>query len=300
MNLNQLECFIVVAQYLNFTEAAKTLHVVQSAVSRNIAELEKELNTKLFIRNKRSVSLTDVGRILLEDAYKITALVKDATIRTQRWVSGETGYLKLGYVFTPTLRPVMHLIKRFCLRYPEVDLGFRTCEYVTIDKRLEQKDVDVAFVQKITVQHMPELQWRPLYQESFKLVVSKEHPLAKRTRIELKTLVEEKFIFMNRKTNSGMFDTVLNLCLNEGFFPNVMDDSNDIDTALMIVGLGIGITLLPECWRNYISGPVNFVDIDSDKNIREIGIAWNIHNQNPAIGLFLSELGINVAENPSN
>ena len=69
MDTHQLEVFITAAQYLNFTQAAKRLNMVPSAVSHNIAMLESELSTKLFLRNKNKISLTVEGKLFLADAY---------------------------------------------------------------------------------------------------------------------------------------------------------------------------------------------------------------------------------------
>lgn len=74
MNTFQLTCFLAVAEYLNFAQAAQQLHVTHPAVSQQIKSLEKELNVTLFQRTTRSVKLTEEGRAFLRDAQQIVAI----------------------------------------------------------------------------------------------------------------------------------------------------------------------------------------------------------------------------------
>lgn len=76
MDIRQLRYFIAVAEHLNFTEAARELFVAQSAVSQQIADLEKKVGVQLFIRNKRSVQLTKAGTVLLKEANDLIKKLK--------------------------------------------------------------------------------------------------------------------------------------------------------------------------------------------------------------------------------
>ena len=81
MDTFQLSCFLAVAEYLNFSQAAQSLHVTHPAVSQQIQSLEKELNVKLFRRTTRSVKLTEEGKIFLNDARQIVAVSERAKKR---------------------------------------------------------------------------------------------------------------------------------------------------------------------------------------------------------------------------
>lgn len=81
MNTFQLTCFLAVAEHLNFARAAEQLHVTHPAVSQQIQSLEKELNTKLFIRTTRTVKLTEEGKAFLNDAQQMVAISERAKKR---------------------------------------------------------------------------------------------------------------------------------------------------------------------------------------------------------------------------
>jgi DNA-binding transcriptional LysR family regulator len=97
MELRQLRYFVAVAEELHYGRAAERVHISGPALSQQIIALERELGAELFIRDRRSVALTEAGRSLLEDARRILALADDAR-RRLRHAAAETTPLRLGYV----------------------------------------------------------------------------------------------------------------------------------------------------------------------------------------------------------
>lgn len=96
MNTFQLSCFLAVAEYLNFAQAAQALHVTHPAVSQQIKSLEKELGAPLFVRTTRSVSLTEEGKAFLPDAQQIVALSRRATKRFSTGLDNPIEMLTIG------------------------------------------------------------------------------------------------------------------------------------------------------------------------------------------------------------
>ena len=86
MDINQLRYFISVAQTLNFSEAARRNGLTQPSISHHISELEKQLGTRLFVRDKRSVSLTDTGRAFLPSALEIVELAHSSEMKLKKMV----------------------------------------------------------------------------------------------------------------------------------------------------------------------------------------------------------------------
>src|SRR5262245_37118153 len=114
MDLRQLKYFVAVAEELHFTRAAKRLRVAQPPLSRQIRQLEQELNVHLFQRTKRKVELTQVGALFLPEALKILKQVELATLVAQRAARGEIGLL---HVATTSALPFMGLLPKVLHAY---------------------------------------------------------------------------------------------------------------------------------------------------------------------------------------
>ncbi|WP_101951688.1 LysR family transcriptional regulator [Mycobacterium sp. 3519A] len=97
MELRQLRYFVAVAEELHYGRAAERLHISGPALSQQIIALERELGAELFVRDRRSVALTDAGRSLLDDARRMLALAEDARQRLRRTATEATP-LRMGYV----------------------------------------------------------------------------------------------------------------------------------------------------------------------------------------------------------
>ncbi len=288
MNTHHLNCFIAVAQHLSFTKAASHLHIVQSAVSHNIAELEKELGVKLFLRTKQSVTLTVSGEILFNEALKIVEMTRKAIAKTQQCSSGGSGRLSVGYVFVPIVARLSESFKNFRQKNPSIELHFNSYDSISIPRMVECNQLDIGFARHITINH-ERLAWKSLYRDALFLVCAKNHPLLKDTRKVEDFLTTEPLILMNRKFNPGMFDMAMKLCLNRKITPNIIDHPRDYHTVEVMVDLGMGVTILPGSWGNHMYNELEFVQIDGKDSTHEIGLVWNKENDNPAIELFLDE-----------
>lgn len=294
MNLHHLNCFIAVAQYLNFTEAAKRLYIAQSAVSHNIAELEKELNVKLFIRNKQSVILTSAGEVFLKEAFKITSLAREAACKTKELISGASGRLTIGFVFTPIIECMVDHFKNFYKNYPNIDVYYYSYDSITISRMLDNDELDIGFARLITLNNIDKKIWKPLYRDPLYIAVPAEHPLSKESKINLKMVSDEPFILMNREANPGMFDSVTQLCMNRGFTPRIIDYTNDLMATILMAQIGMGLIILPGHFSHCVPDDLVLIPIDDEDAYHEIGVVWNKQNANPAVELFLKELEIEV------
>src|SRR5213083_3019698 len=98
MQMRHLQCFMAVAEELHFSRAAKRLHLSQPPLSKHIRQLEQELGVQLFIRNRRSVVLTEAGRIYQEKVRNVLYQLEEAKLAAQRAQAGQTGELKIGFL----------------------------------------------------------------------------------------------------------------------------------------------------------------------------------------------------------
>ena len=121
-DLRELECFVAVADHLNFSNAARQLNLSQPPLTRRIKSLETKLGSALFDRNTHSVSLTGHGKLYLEDARAIIGRLDQASETISRARHGETERLRLAFVGALLDQRLVELIQAFRLAQPACQL----------------------------------------------------------------------------------------------------------------------------------------------------------------------------------
>lgn len=143
--LNQLRCFVAVAEELHFGRAAVRLHMTQPPLSRQVHLLEQRLGVKLLNRTSRSVRMTSAGRSFLADARQILRLAESASLAVRRAARGESGSVTMGFTAASGYGVMPGMIAQCRARLPDVEVNLR--EMVTIEQihALATGSLDLAF-----------------------------------------------------------------------------------------------------------------------------------------------------------
>lgn len=283
-----LKCFSLVAKNLNFTETAKELYVSQSAVSQNIAELEKRLGVNLFTRTKRKVKLTQAGILFWGQANQIIEKWDRATQKVLH-ADGKLS-LRIGSL-NSSQNLLFNLTKHFYRKYPDVQLFLERYNSISLYQALKSKEVDIAFTVSSGIQEIDLFNFITIGIEKLYVALNNEHSLRRNKRIKINDLSNENFILLNRNQTS-LFDRILFLCSREGFFPKIVCEPTDIDSTLLLVQAGVGISIVPEyVVSNHFENPhLCFIALEN-KDIRFDRVCcWRKNNFNPAIPMFVNEL----------
>jgi LysR family transcriptional regulator, benzoate and cis,cis-muconate-responsive activator of ben and cat genes len=244
VEFKQLRSFIAVARALNFSRAARELHLSQPALSAQIKALEDELGALLLERNRRMVRLTRAGESLLADAEALLRDAEEARKRALRVASGEAGHLRIAFVASamPELVPAIALA--FRTKYPHVTLELKNLPTVLQVQALEAQTLDAGFVRlPLTA---PSLAITPLHTEPFALAISKSHRLAGKKRLTVADLAGEPFVTYGQKWAPEFYQTWTGICRKAGFTPIIVQETAEMDTALALVAAGMGVAILPE------------------------------------------------------
>src|SRR5712664_2916276 len=242
MELSQLRTFRVVAETLNFTRAAERLHLTQSAVSHQIKALEKELGEPLFIRTKRGVKVSQVGKVALEHAERIL----DEAEAMLEHVSGREhtpiGRVRAAAATQAFVHLFAPLFESFMRKHPRIELSFRTT--VSTDQTVTDildGAADVGFA-SVPV-YSPTLHVTELLEDELVLVVGKKHPLANQQEVTVKQLEGERLILFERgasiRRTTDAFLKEANIRLKPAL------ESNDTYFIKLMVEHGLGVSLLP-------------------------------------------------------
>ncbi len=290
MDIRQLEIFNCVAERLNFTEAARHLYLTQSAVSLQIADLEKQLDVKLFARNSHSVQLTEAGQVFLKEAKFIIAASEEAIKKARHTASGFAGTIKIGFLESHTKHYLPKLVKDFRSSYPKIKLILKQFSWGSLNLALERGDVDVGLTMSVALQNTPKVVWQTLYWDVECFVMPNDHPLANEPQLDLALIAREPFVVLNREVAPCPYDFTLRLCNNRGFTPNFVERPFLTEILLTLVESGEGIAILPYfTTKPYASPNLRFLKLEGDDAQVEMVASWRRTNRNPAIPLFLNK-----------
>ena len=243
MELRQLRYFVEVAQREHISEAAEHLHVAQSAISRQIANLEDELGTPLFERIGRNVKLTPIGKIFLEHAIVALKAIDFAAKQVEEYLDPAKGTIKIGFPTSLASYVLPSVISAFKKEYPDVSFHLRQGSYKYLIEAVKNRELNLAFLGPLP-QKDDEINTTLLFSESISALLPSSHPLAKQESINLIDLRNEKFVSFPE--GYVLHKVALDACKSVGFTPNITSEGEDMDALKGLVAAGIGVTLLPE------------------------------------------------------
>ncbi|MFC6081482.1 LysR family transcriptional regulator [Sphaerisporangium aureirubrum] len=244
MELRHLECFLAVADELNFTRAAQRLHIVQSAVSAAIRALEHDLGATLFERDSKRVALTDAGAALLPEARATLAAAQAARDAVGEVRGGLRGTVNVGTMTTVGILDMPALFGEFHARHPAVTIRLRAAPSGSagLAQSVLEGRLDIAFV-SLPGRPPAGLTVRELATVPLVAILPAGHRLAGAHEIRLSALIDEPFI--DSPVGFGNRAVVDRELAATGMQRHVAIEVIDIGTATAYVGHGLGVALIP-------------------------------------------------------
>ncbi|BAR87701.1 HTH-type transcriptional regulator czcR (plasmid) [Bacillus thuringiensis serovar tolworthi] len=278
LEFRDLKIFQTVARTKNITAAAKNLNYVQSNVTAHIKQLEEELNTILFHRHARGISLTGDGQKFLEKVEKV--LKKFEELRDMFKDESSAGFLNIGTV--DTVHPLPMVLAGYYAKYPNVDISLKTDVSNQLMLDVLNYKLDGAFITG------------PIKEPSFEQYEFSSKTLTLVTNqptFNLQDLNHETFLVFGQGCG---YRTILEKWLkDEGFITNKFMEFNMIEMILHSVSLGLGVTLLPITSVGLFSSIPNIYCHEIPEEFRQITTIF-IRNKNinpgPSMRNFIKEL----------
>jgi len=281
MELRQLYYFVKVAKKEHVTQAAEELHVAQSAVSRQIHQLEEELGVKLFVQKGRNLQLTPVGQLFLRRADEILHDLERAVQEVHEFLDPEKGEIRLGFPHSLGISLVPQVVASFRSLNPDVRFRFKQGMYPTLIRDLLKGDIDLAFISPVP-SDVEQVSGKTLIVEELYAVLPSSHPLANRTQIRLEDLKNDHFIMFSE--GYSLRPLVLNACETAGFSPKIAFEGEETETIRGLVAAGMGVSLLPKLAVEYVSPlPIAVVKVVDPVVTRNIGIIYRTNEKLPLV-----------------
>jgi DNA-binding transcriptional LysR family regulator len=281
--LRHLRYFIAVAEELNFSRAAKRLHMAQPPLSVAIRKLEEEIGATLFERSTHEVTLTEAGRALLDGARRTVAEADVAVYAAKRAAGGDVGSLRVGYNWSARFETLPALGQAFKHARPEVELLTEEMRPNRMSAALREGAIDVAVALYPNV--VGELSYRTIRRERIVAVLAESHPLARAQTIPLAALADE-FLLFPRDVAPRLHDFYASLCRRAGFEAKQGRDSPRTRWTLGTWDSAT-VALFPASVEHDLPKGVVAIAISEPKDELETEVVWRADDRNAALLAFL-------------
>lgn len=243
MEIRQLQYFVKVGKKQHVTRAAEELHVVQSAVSRQIRLLEEELGVTLFVQKGRNLQLTAVGRLFLNRVEGILNDLDKAVDELRDFLDPDAGEIRIGFPHSVVLHLLPSVIAAFRKDHPNVRFTLRQGTYNSLIRDVIQGEIDAAFISPFPETH-EDVTGFSLMTDELYAILPEGHKLAGETSIKLSQLKNEPFVMFSDRYSLRRI--VMDACLRAGFTPHIEFEAEETDAIRGLVAAGMGVSLLPE------------------------------------------------------
>lgn len=292
MDIRSLQQFLMLAKTLNFTQAAEKCFVTQPTLSRNIANLEKELGIPLFRRNRKNVQLTSEGQNLLRHVRRIVEEYEQMLEKTDAYRSGSKGSLKIGYNSYPFILQIcMQAVEHLGQNNPDIDVqvlfgGNRENFQGLLEDRLDgvfmlDCGLDAKYPALLREWVAPS---RPY------ALLCHNHPLAERESIALRELAGQPMIMVSREDNPDLFDFRLHHFLQSGVRMQDIVYASSIKDLMVMVSRGQGVGVLNEDGHLNTIESVRPVAIAEGMPPLQLSFVWKKGRNNPCVRRFVESL----------
>ena len=240
MNFRKLKIFFETAKCLNMTKVAKSMYISQPSISQAIAELESDLDVKLFDRIGKRLYLTHEGEVYFEYSRRILNLYEEAnsTIRSSK--EGQKGKIVIGASTTIGIYILPELIKEFNELHKNIEISLIIENTQLIEELIMENKVDIALVEGYV--KSDELEVFDIGKDELIFIANPNNPIFSKDKITLKDLEDEKFIM--REPGSGTREIIENYLINKGCNYNVYMELGNTEAIKKSVEANLGVSCL--------------------------------------------------------
>ncbi|WP_026952272.1 LysR family transcriptional regulator [Algoriphagus mannitolivorans] len=286
MELRHLLYFQAVAEELNYRKAASRLFISQPGLSRQIKSLEDELGVQLLERDQTGVELTPTGVFFKGEVDFLLNHIESTKNQLKAIASGKVGELRIGFLGSASNRVLPELLKKLNDNYPLISTSLEELSN-SIQVEMIQKDkLDLGFVRLASVPE--DLEMRPVFRDSFSLVVPENHPVQLADFHSVSQFQDESFILFSSDYSNYYYDQIMGICRDAGFIPNIRHKSVHALTIFRLVENGLGVAIVPTSLKEGYDLKVRFMEIPGIPQFTELSVIWKPKNRNPTLSRVIS------------
>lgn len=286
--MRHLRYFVAVAEQLHFRHAAELVHVAQPALSQQIRQLEEEIGVTLFERSHHKVLLTPAGKAFYENAQRILKQTDQAVVEARKVEHGDAGTIRIGFVSSAAITVLPDAMKRLQAQVPLAEVELRELAGGEQIDGLYRELIDIGFLHAKLSEDV--LETLVVARERLIVAVPDSCKLAGKRRIDLKDLASWTAIMPARHTSSGFYEHVRMAYQMAGVLPERVHHTRLLQTGLLLVGAGVGVSIVPESFRSIHVRGVVYKRLLAEPPLCELVAAWRRDNVSPLLQRFIQAL----------
>jgi len=287
LELRHLVAFDAVARNRSFSAAAEELGYSQSAVSQQIADLERIARTRVFDRfpGPRPVELTEAGRVLLGHARPVLARMEAVGVDLAALADGAIGDLRVGTFQSAATNLLPHLLAAFREAWPRIEVTlFESGSHDELDGQVERGALDLAFTHPPIPEGAP-LEFTDLLSDPYFLVVGRSHPLAGSSSTSLKTVGEIDLVGYRVCRAHAAVERFIR---SRGIEPRFVFRAEDNQLLQGLAAMGVGAAIMPALAIDRSRDDIVLIDLADEIPRRRIGLVRHRDRyQTPAATAFV-------------
>jgi DNA-binding transcriptional LysR family regulator len=295
MDLRRLRYFAVTAAEGSIHAAAARLSIAQPALSRQIRDLEAELDAALFQRSARGVKLTPAGEVLVKEVERLFVELDLAISRTKRASRGQVGHLRIGLTLpSAELKFVSAAFAASRREFEDVDFAMRLVSSDQQIEALHRGEIDVGVFYRRSLP-LPNVQHADIWVDNYKLMVSTRHRYADRVSVRLADIGSEELIFATAPSWTQWPETraeIMSAFLAARVIPRrITEEINYLPAIVNLVAEDVGVSIMNSSVElAYPDAGVAFVPIDDLTTPLHLCVAWRRDDQTPVMHRFVALL----------
>ena len=293
MELRHLRYFIAVADTGSFTEAANQLCTVQPSLSRQIKDLESYVGTTLFIRGHRQVSLTEAGRVFLDESRLVLAQVERAVERARQVAEGVAPRFVVGFDYGLEHKFLAYVAS--VLQQPSrAELVVRSLPAPMLLTEIEQGKIDIAFTPPRPEKH--DLHYHALGSDPIIAALPCSHPLASQTALNAALLAQKPIITATEKLGPVLHQASLEYGRRNGTAFSIGYEAETLTMAISLMQSMQSVALLPAYSQHLFPKDICVRPLEGDVPQIAYGLVWHKDNHSPILQQVLAQFGANSPE----
>ena len=276
MDLKQLRQFAAIAEAGSVSRAADRLGMAQPALSSALSGMEKNLGSRLFIRTRSGVQLTEAGVRLLEQARQVLEQANEFEVLARELAAGSAGRLRIGFITSALYDILPASLAKLRVRYPEVRIELREMASDAQSQALREGEIDVGFCRS-PLPARRSLREKLLSSSPMVAAVPEDFPRAASGSVALADIAAFGLI-LPPETQSGLQTRILQAIQAQGISPRVVQEANRNQTMLACVAAGIGVALVPRSIQSTSFRGVHFCKVRPDVlPSQDVSVIWRPH-----------------------